>query len=154
MDWVVRLISEIRTVRAEMNIPAGSKTNLLVQGANDVTAKRLSCHSDLIKQLARVEGINAAADQTPKGAVQVIVDEATYFLPVGDVIDVSLETDRLTKEIAKAEKEIALVTKKLSNEKFTSRAPAEVVEENRERQAEYESIRDKLTEALARIKAL
>jgi valyl-tRNA synthetase len=154
MDWVVRLISEIRTVRAEMNIPAGSKTNLLVQGANDVTAERLSCHSDLIKQLARVEGINAAADQTPKGAVQVIVDEATYFLPVGDVIDVSLETDRLTKEIAKAEKEIALVTKKLSNEKFTSRAPAEVVEENRERQAEYESIRDKLTEALARIKAL
>jgi valyl-tRNA synthetase len=137
-----------------MNIPAGSKTNLLVQGANDVTAERLSCHSDLIKQLARVEGINAAADQTPKGAVQVIVDEATYFLPVGDVIDVSLETDRLTKEIAKAEKEIALVTKKLSNEKFTSRAPAEVVEENRERQAEYESIRDKLTEALARIKAL
>ena len=92
--------------------------------------------------------------ETPKGAVQVIVDEATYFLPVGDVIDIALETDRLTKEIAKAEKEIALVTKKLSNEKFTSRAPAEVVEENRERQAEYERIRDKLKEALDRLKAL
>ncbi len=154
MDWVVRLISEIRTVRAEMNVPAGAKTDLLVQGANDVTAARLSRHSDLIKRMARVETIEMTGGETPKGAVQVIVDEATYFLPVGDVIDIALETDRLTKEIAKAEKEIALVTKKLSNEKFTSRAPAEVVEENRERQAEYERIRDKLKEALDRLKAL
>jgi valyl-tRNA synthetase len=154
MDWVVRLISEIRTVRAEMNVPAGSKTELLVQGANDITAARLSRHSDLIKRMARVEAVDTNVTETPKGAVQAIVDEATYFLPVGDVIDVALETDRLTKEIAKAEKEIELVTKKLSNEKFTSRAPAEVVEENRERQAEYEVIRDKLKEALDRIKAL
>ena len=154
MDWVVRLISEIRTARAEMNVPASSKTDLLVQGVNDVTAARLSWHSDLIKRMARVEIIEMTGGETPKGAVQVIVDEATYFLPVGDVIDIALETDRLTKEIAKAEKEIALVTKKLSNEKFTSRAPAEVVEENRERQAEYERIRDKLKEALDRLKAL
>jgi valyl-tRNA synthetase len=154
MDWVVRLISEIRTVRAEMNVPAGSKTDLLVQGANNVTVGRLARHSDLIKRMARVETMDINVSETPKGAVQAIVDEAMYFLPVGDVIDVALETERLIKEIAKAEKEIALLTKKLSNEKFTSRAPAEVVEENRERHAEYGVIRDKLTEALDRIKAL
>ena len=154
MDWVVRLISEIRTVRAEMNVPAGSKTDLLVKGANEHTVQRLSQHSELIKRLARVENIDSSGGETPKGAVQAIVDEATYFLPVGDVIDVALETDRLTKEIDKVEKEISQLNKKLSNEKFTSRAPAEVVEENRERQAEYERTRDKLREALDRLKAL
>ncbi len=137
-----------------MNVPAGAKTDLLVQDGNDITSGRLSRHSDLIKRMARVETIDTVSGETPKGAVQAIVDEATYFLPVGDVIDVVLETERLTKDIEKAEKEITQVTKKLSNEKFTSRAPAEVVEENRERLAEYERTRDKLTEALDRLKAL
>ncbi len=154
MDWVVKLISEIRTVRAEMNVPAGAKTDLVAQSANELTAERLSRHADLIMRMARIENIDVSGGETPKGAAQAIVDEATYFLPVGDVIDIALETDRLTKEIDKVEKEISQLTKKLSNEKFISRAPAEVVEENRERLVEYERTRDKLKEALDRLKAL
>ena len=154
MDWVVRLISEIRTVRAEMNVPAGAKTDLLIKDYGAITSSRLEQHAELIQRMARIEKIELISEDTPKGAVQAIVDEATYFLPVGDVIDIALETERLEKEISKVEKEIAGLQKKLSNEKFTSRAPAEVVEENRERLADYERTRDKLAQALERLKSL
>jgi valyl-tRNA synthetase len=152
MDWLVRLISEIRAVRAEMNVPAGAKTPLLVQGANTNTSAKLERQSGLIERLARVEYI-AAADETPKGSVQLVLDEATYFLPLGDVIDVAQETSRLEREIEKVDGEINKTEKKLGNAKFVSRAPVEVVEENRERLVEDKQSRDKLKEALERLKA-
>ena len=152
MDWLVRLISEIRAVRAEMNVPAGAKTPLLVQGANTNTSSRLERQSGLIQRLARVENISAA-DETPKGSVQLVLDEATYFLPLGDVIDVAQETSRLEREIEKVDAEINKTEKKLGNAKFVSRAPVEVVEENRERLAEFKQSREKLEEALERLKA-
>jgi len=153
MDWLIRLISEIRAVRSEMNVPAKAKTRLLVQGANTDTSTRLQTQAGLIERLARVEDI-AVADGTPKGSVQLVLDEATYFLPLGDVIDVVQETARLQREIAKFDDEITTVEKKLGNEKFVSRAPVEVVEENRERLAEFNLSRNKLKEALERLAAL
>ncbi|MBO38271.1 MAG: hypothetical protein CMM75_03705, partial [Rhodospirillaceae bacterium] len=86
--------------------------------------------------------------------VQAIVEGTTYFLPVGDIINFDLETERLTKEIENAKKEIEGLTKKLANEKFTSRAPAEVVEENRKRLEEYQQTHDKLSDALGRLEGL
>ncbi len=153
MDWLVRLISEIRAVRAEMNVPAAAKTRLLVQGANTDTDARLERQAGLIERLARVEDI-AIADKTPKRSVQLVLDEATYFLPLGDVIDVVQETARLKREIAKLDDEINKVEKKLGNEKFISRAPIEVIEQNRERLANFERSRDKLKEALERLATL
>jgi valyl-tRNA synthetase len=153
MGWLVRLITEIRAVRAEMNVPAAAKTRLIVQGAGTETDARLSRHKDLIERLARVEGIAATGD-APKGSVQLVLDEATYFLPLGDVIDVAQETARLEKEIAKLDDEIVKLEKKLANEKFVSRAPPEVVEENRDRLADFVRSRDKLKEALTRLEAL
>ena len=153
MDWLVRLISEIRAVRAEMNVPAAAKTRLLVEGANTDTSARLERQAGLIERLARVEDI-AIAGGTPKGAVQLVLDEATYFLPLGDVIDVGQETTRLEREIDKFGDEITKVEKKLGNEKFISRAPVEVVEENRVRLADFNQSRDKLKEALQRLASL
>ena len=153
MDWLVRLISGIRAVRAEMNVPAAAKTRLLVQGANGDTDARLQRQEGLIERLARVEDI-AVAEKTPKGSVQLVLDEATYFLPLGDVIDVAQETARLEREIAKLDDEIGKVEKKLGNDKFVSRAPVEVVEENRARLADFKQSRDKLKEALERLAAL
>ena len=98
--------------------------------------------------------IGFAEDETPKGAVQAIVEGTTYFLPVGDIINFDLETDRLTKEIENAKKEIEGLTKKLANKKFTSRAPAEVVEENRKRLKKYEQTHGKLLDALGRLEGL
>jgi valyl-tRNA synthetase len=154
MGWIIRLISEIRAVRSEMNVPVAAKIPLLVQGESDITKSRLDRHRDLVQRLARIDTIASVESQLPKGAVQIVLDEATFFLPVGDVIDITQEKDRLEREIGKIRNEIATVQKKLGNEKFTSRAPVEVVQENRDRLADFELSEGKLIEALARLSAL
>jgi valyl-tRNA synthetase len=154
MGWIILLISEIRAVRSEMNVPAGAKIPLLVQGESEVTRLRLDRHRDLVQRLARIETIASVEGELPKGGVQVVLDEATFFLPVGDVIDIVQENDRLEREIGKIRDEIATMRKKLGNEKFTSRAPAEVVQENRVRLAGFELSERKLIEALTRLTAL
>jgi valyl-tRNA synthetase len=154
MGWIIRLISEIRAVRSEMNVPVAAKIPLLVQGESDITKIRLDRHRDLVQRLARIDTIASVESQLPKGAVQIVLDEATFFLPVGDVIDITQEKDRLEREIGKIRNEIATVQKKLGNEKFTSRAPVEVVQENRDRLADFGLSEGKLIEALARLSAL
>ena len=151
MDCVVRLITAIRTVRAEMNVPAGAKIPFLIKDAAPRSLERLETHRDLITRLARLDGIGAAGPELPKGAVQVVLDEATLVLPLGDVIDVAAERSRLEREIAKLDGEIIRIDKKLANEQFTARAPAEVVAENRDKRAEYEQSRSKLSEAMDRL---
>ena len=99
MEWVVRLISTIRTVRSEMTVPAGAKIPALLRGAGAQTAARLDRHRDLVLRLARLNSIDIAAD-VPKGAIQAVVDEATLLLPLADIIDLDQERARLEKEIA------------------------------------------------------
>lgn len=154
MGGVVRLISDIRAVRSEMNVPPAARIPLLVQGANDDTKSRLETHEELIRRLARIESVAIAEDAAPKGAVQIVIEEATYFLPLGDVIDVDQEKSRLEREMQKLDDEIGKVEKKLANEKFISRAPAEVVEENRARLADFAQSREKLSEAFDRLSSI
>jgi len=153
MDWVVRLISEIRSIRAEMNVPAGAKIDLLLKDMSAETEARLARHREVILRLARLESAEATG-QIPAGAVQGVIDEAIIVLPIADVVDLSQERVRLEKDLGKLDSEIMKLDKKLSNESFVSRAPAEVVEENRERLAEEKARRDKLAAALERIAAL
>ena len=153
MDWVVRLISDVRSVRSEMNVPPGATFPLLHRDASAATAARLDTHGDLIKRLARVSGIEAT-DEVVKGALQVVVDEATYVLPLADVIDVSGEKARLEKEIAKLEIEIAKFDNKLANQGFLAKAPAEVVDEQRERREKATADRARRAEALERLAAM
>jgi valyl-tRNA synthetase len=88
-----------------------------------------------------------------KGAVQIVVEEATLILPLAGVIDIDQERTRLQKEIGKVEGEIRKVEGKLGNQAFVAKAPPEVVEENRERLAEFEAAKAKLADALKRISA-
>ena len=85
-----------------------------------------------VSRLARLESIDLA-DEVPESAVQIVLDEATVALPLGGVIDIAAENDRLQKELGKIGDEISKIEAKLGNEKFTSRAPDHVVEEQRER---------------------
>ncbi len=87
----------------------------------------------------------------PEGSVQAVVDGTTYILPLGEVIDIAKERERLAKELVKLDGEIGKIEKKLGNENFISRAPADVVEEKRARRAGFEQSRDKLSEALGRL---
>ncbi len=147
MNWVTRLISDIRSVRAEMNVPAGAKIPMFIKGASPESLERLARHKDLILRLARLASADTT-DATPTGALQIVLDEATVLLPVADVVDFKTESARLTKELGKLEGEIGKIDAKLGNEKFLSSAPEEIVEEQRERKVEAEAARAKLTAAL------
>jgi valyl-tRNA synthetase len=151
MGWAIRLVSDIRAVRAEMNVPPAAKIALVAAGASDDTERRLEAHGELIRRLARIQSIRLLDGVPPKAAVQIVLEEATYFLPLGDVIDIVQEQARLRKEIEKLDGEVGKLDKKLSNENFVARAPVEVVEENRERRAEYVSARERLAAALRRL---
>ncbi len=151
LDWVVRLISEVRAVRSEMNVPPSAKLTLLVKDAAPDFLERLDTHGELIMRLGRLAAVEPAAGELPKGSVQAVVDGTTVALPLGEVIDIAKERDRLAKELVKLDGEIGKIEKKLGNENFVSRAPAEVVEEQRERRAGFEQSRVKLTEAIDRL---
>ncbi len=152
MDWVVRVVTAIRAARAEMNVPAGARVALQYFGASDQTRGFVDDHRDLVMRLARLESMDAA-DKIAKGALQIIVDETTFVLPLSGVIDLDAEQARLQKEIARLEGEIEKFEKKLGNEKFVTKAPAEVVETERERLNEATATRARVGAALERIQA-
>ena len=149
--WLIRLISEVRSVRAEMNVPAGAKVPLVIAFASEETKARVARHEQTIKGLARLDTLEFGRPQA--GAVQIVLDEATLALPLADIIDIDAESKRLKREIDKVGSEIAQLDAKLANEKFVSRAPEHVVEEQRERKSEAEATAAKLEQALKRLEA-
>ncbi|MCW5700827.1 MAG: valine--tRNA ligase, partial [Rhodospirillales bacterium] len=153
MDWVVRLISLVRSVRAEMNVPPGAEIPLLLRDAGEETRDNLTRNRQLIESLARLSSIELLDGNVPQGSIQSVLDEVTVVLPLADVIDVEAERARLTREIAKLDKEIIRFDVKLANDKFLSKAPPEVVETERERRDEAIQARTKLQEAAKRLAA-
>ena len=154
MDWVVRLVSQIRAIRSEMNVSPGAKIQLLIKGANEITKIRLETHRSILLSLARLSSIEVLRGEAPKGSVQDVIDEATIIFPLDNVIDFESEAARLKKEIAKLECDIAKHDKKLANRGFTEKAPAAIIELERLRRDEESLILEKLIEALARLNAL
>ncbi|RFB95248.1 valine--tRNA ligase [Rhizobium leguminosarum bv. trifolii] len=150
INWLIDLVSGIRSVRAEMNVPPSATAPLVVVKANNLTRERLFRHDAAIKRLARVEAISLA-DDAPKGAAQIVVDEATICLPLGNLIDLSAEKARLEKAIGKMEGEISRIDGKLSNEKFVANANPDVVEAERERLDELKGQIASLKTALSRV---
>jgi valyl-tRNA synthetase len=152
IGWVIRLISEVRSVRSEINVPAGAKVPLVISGASDETAARAKRHEDTILRLARIDAMSFG--KAPAGAVQIVLDEATLALPLAGVIDVAAESKRLKREIDRIGSEIKQLDAKLANEKFVSRAPEHVVEEQRERKADAKAVAARLEQALKRLEAV
>jgi len=149
INWLVDLVTAIRSVRSEMNIPGGSKTDLVLVGGTPETDERLERHGAAIRQLARVDGISTA-DKAPASSAQVLVGEATAALPLVGVIDFDAEQKRLEKEIAKICDEIGRLDKKLANQGFIAKAPDEVVAAEREKREGYVASQVKLKAALDR----
>ena len=153
IGWVIKAIEGVRSVRAEMNVPAGAKIEMVLTGHDPKTAMRLLRNADLIARLARLSEC-AVADHAPEGSVTVPMEDCTINLPLAGVIDVAAERARLTKARAKADKEASGIAKKLSNEAFLAKAPDAVVEEQRERLSAAEAEAAKLSAALERLAAL
>ena len=151
INWLVELVSGIRSVRSEMNVPPAAIAPLVMVGANALTRERVARHDPAIRRLARIGevGFDAAA---PKGAAQIVIGEATACLPLGDLIDLKAEEARLSKELAKNADEIARIDKKLANPNFVAKAAPDVVDAEREKQAELIDARAKLETALGRVR--
>ena len=150
MNWVKRLISEVRSVRADMNVPAGAKIDLILKGANAESAARLSRYEEIIKRMARLEHLSVS-DTIPKGSIQSVLDEATIALPIADIIDLDAERSRLRKEIDKLKGDLAKIDAQLGNAQFVANAPEDIVEEKKELKSEALSALDKLSFALKQL---
>ena len=151
IGWVVDLVTAIRSVRAEMNIPPSTLTALVLSATSAETRERVPRWSDVIKRMARLSEISFA-DRAPGGSVQLLVRGEVASLPLKGVIDLSAEKARLDKELAKADADIKRVDAKLANEKFVANAPEEVVEEEKEKREAASARKAKILEAMERLK--
>jgi valyl-tRNA synthetase len=150
--WVQSVISEVRSVRTEMNVPAGAKIPLIVMGASKALKTRAQAHDETIMRLARLEDITFA-EQAPKGSALIVIGDVTMALPLEGVIDMEVERKRLAKEIEKTAADKTKCEAWLGNEANVARSPEQVVELNRERVAEATARIAKLEAALRRIEA-
>jgi len=150
MGWVTDLVDKIRSVRAEVNVPAGAKIPMLLQNLDDAGRTAWANNEALIKRLARVETLTETA-ALPKGAVTIAVEGGVFALPLADIIDVSAEKDRLEKSLGKLEKDMGGLRGRLNNPKFVESAPDTVVAESRELLAQKEEEAAKLKAAMDRL---
>ena len=153
IQWVLDLISEIRSLRNDLGVPAGSKIPLSLVNAGPVIEDRAVRHEDILKRLARLEDI-IVSDTVPTGAVSTVVGDTVVALNIADQIDVAEARKRLDKEIAQLDKDITSTEKKLGNEAFVAKAPPEIVEENRERIVDWTDRREKLKAARKSLEGL
>ena len=152
IGWLVDLVTEIRSIRAEMNVPPGARIPLTLTGAGAETLDRLRRHRDLLQTLARLS--SATAGDAPAGSAPFTIGEATAAIAIADFIDLAAERARLTKEIAGHVGDIERVNRKLGNPDFLAKAKEEVIEENREKLAEAEAAKAKLEAALGRLQSV
>ncbi|MBA3048599.1 MAG: valine--tRNA ligase [Alphaproteobacteria bacterium] len=153
IGWLVDLVTEIRQLKAEMNVPQGARPGLSFIAPDAATADRIARHRELILTLGRVSDLSTV-EAAASGAVTFVSGGATAALSLAGIIDLSAERARLTKEIAAFEDDAAHVNRKLGNPNFVSRAAPEVVDEQRQKLAEAEAGKAKLQAALARLDAV
>ena len=152
IGWLIDLVTSIRSVRAEMNIPASTPIPVVLAGASAETKARAGRWVEFAKRLARVADISFA-DAPPQGSVQLLIRGDVAALPLKGVIDFAAERARLQKEMQKADSDIERVDKKLGNPNFLEKAAEDVVEEEREKRAEAVARRQKIVEALERLQS-
>ncbi len=150
VTWLIDIVSGIRSVRTEMNVPAGAKIPLAVIGAGAETGTRIEAQLAALTRLARLASVDYV-DDVPAGSAQLVQGEATFALPLAGVIDLDAERARLEKEIGKLAEEIDKIDRKLGNAQFVAKAPEDVIEEQRSRRAEAVDRSERLAAALRRL---
>ena len=150
IEWVIRLIEEVRSVRAQLRVPAGLRLNLLELESNADATARFKGNESLIKRLARIEK-TSRIKAAPKDSAMISVDGAVYCLPLSEVIDVAAERKRLAELREKSKQDIAALEARLNNPKFISGAPAEVVEQTSARIRSLSEESNRIQKALDRL---
>ena len=150
LDWLIRLVSEVRSARTELNVPPAAKLHLFATDAPQRTADRLDRHFAMLSRLARLESIQLSAFDG-SGAAQVVVDETSYALPLEGIIDLEAEKARLAKAVAAAEKDRDGLAARLANPAFAERAKPEAVEKARADHADKTAEAERYRAALERL---
>ncbi|NOD62653.1 MULTISPECIES: valine--tRNA ligase [unclassified Ruegeria] len=150
MNWVISVIENTRSARAQMRVPAGLYVPMLVTGIDTNGQAAWDRNEALIKRLARIDSLTSA-DELPKGTISIAAPGASFGLPLADIIDIGAEKERLEKAKGKLAKELGGLRGRLNNPKFVASAPEEVVEEAKANLAAREEEEAKLNEALARL---
>ena len=148
--WLISAITEIRSVRSDMNVPPKAMIRLIVQHASEETAQRFARHDEVLRRMARIEAVSLA-ETPPKGSIQTILNEATLALPIADFIDLDKERSRLKKEIEKLNSDLVKINQKLDNEEFMSRASDEIIDEQKSRKENAITSISKLITALKQL---
>jgi valyl-tRNA synthetase len=175
VDWIIKLVSEIRATRNELNVPTGAKPKVFVDDYLDKTSIRITSYHDAISKLARLSSIELRTalgigvkihypDGAEKdvgefitykavrsGGAQIIVDEATFIIPLEGVIDLDAERTRITKALESATKERDALAGRLSNAAFVEKAKPEAVMKAKADYAEKAAEAERLTAALDRL---
>ncbi|NOD46891.1 MULTISPECIES: valine--tRNA ligase [unclassified Ruegeria] len=150
MNWVISVIENTRSARAQMRVPAGLYVPMLVTEIDANGQAAWDRNEALIKRLARIDSLTKA-DELPKGTISIAAPGASFGLPLADIIDIGAEKERLEKAKTKLAKELGGLRGRLNNPKFVASAPEEVVEEAKANLAAREEEEAKLNEALARL---
>jgi valyl-tRNA synthetase len=146
IEWLIDLISEIRSLRNDLGVPAGAKVPLAIVNASNTDLMRVGSHEEILRRMARVDELTLP-NEMPAGAVSAVVGSTVAAMSIADLIDVAEARKRLDKEIATLDKDITSTEKKLANADFVAKAPEEIVEENRERIRDWSARREKLKAA-------
>ncbi|WP_339826768.1 valine--tRNA ligase [uncultured Parasphingorhabdus sp.] len=150
VDWLIRLISATRTAKVELNIPPGTKMSAHVRDGDDALAERIERQSSALDRVGRLESFSF--DAAPEGATaQIVVDGATYILPLAGAVDFEAEKARLTKALEASQKEAKSLAGRLGNPNFVEKAKPEAVEKARADLAEKEAEAERLQEAIDRL---
>ena len=139
MRIVMDGIRAIRNVRTGMNVPPARKAAILVVSSDRDVQDSFQAGAGFVQRLAQVSTITCRdnASEVPANAVAAVFDGGTIYLPLGELVDLAKEKERLAKELENAGRECDRVRQKLENEEFTARAPARIVEAEKEKLAKY-----------------
>jgi valyl-tRNA synthetase len=151
VEWVIGLISQVRTVRSEMNVPPSIKSPIFLQDAGPETLEWARDWFEAISRMARASEIGPLTGPVQPGSAQAVLHEATIILPLAGIIDLDVERKRLGTARAKAAAELAKVEAKLANADFVSRAPEEILAEHEERRVTFVGEIARLDAAMGRI---
>jgi valyl-tRNA synthetase len=153
MALVMEVITGIRNVRGEMNIAPSLSLQVQVQSEDEPTRQIITRHQDLIINLAKLDSLTVEKlGQRPKSSATAVVSRASIFVSLEGIIDFAKETNRLEKEIKKLAAELGTVAKKLGNEGFLNKAPADVIEKVRQKQSALLEKQQKIQTNLDKIK--
>ncbi|MGB5723289.1 MAG: class I tRNA ligase family protein, partial [Parasphingorhabdus sp.] len=147
VDWLIKLISEVRSAKVELNIAPGTKMSAHVRDGSEGLSDQIARHGAALDRVGRLESVSF--DVAPEGpSAQIVVDGATYVLPLADAIDIAAEKGRLNKALEASQKEAKSLSGRLSNPNFVEKAKPEAVEKARADLADKEAEAERLQAAI------